>query len=143
MLLGEPARTAGDLNFSLFGIPVRVHPFFWLITLFLGPIRSQRPDILYAVLAWILAVFISILIHELGHALVQRAYGYRPWITLYGLGGLASYDPAAVYQPRGSPTVRQILISAAGPGAGFLMQVIGLPWKEFSSIGTVEQRLAI
>jgi stage IV sporulation protein FB len=121
MLLGEPPRSAWDLNFSLFGIPVRVHPLFWLVALVLGPIQSERADIMYAVVAWIVAAFICILVHELGHALVQRAYGYRPWITLYGLGGLASYDPGAVYQPRGSPTVREILISAAGPGAGFLL----------------------
>ena len=42
---------------------------------------------------WLAVVTVSILIHELGHAVAIRYYGYRPWITLYGLGGLASYNP--------------------------------------------------
>ena len=35
-----------------------------------------------SVLTWIIAVFLSILVHELGHALAMRAYGFRPWIVL-------------------------------------------------------------
>src|ERR1043166_8856978 len=62
---------------------------------------------------WVAVVFVSILIHELGHALVARAHGWQPWITLYGMGGLASY------QPTRHDTRSQILISAAGPAAGF------------------------
>ena len=36
MYPGEPARTAWDLNFKLFGIHVRVHPMFWLISILLS-----------------------------------------------------------------------------------------------------------
>jgi stage IV sporulation protein FB len=64
-------------------------------------------------LIWIGVVFVSILVHELGHALAARSYGWQPWITLHGFGGLASYRPT--YR---SP-VAQILISFAGPFAGF------------------------
>ena len=42
MFLQEPSRTEGDLNFRLFGIPVRIHPFFWVIMLLLGPRRADR-----------------------------------------------------------------------------------------------------
>src|SRR4051794_41088064 len=88
MLLGEPAPTQGDLHFRLFGFPVRVHPFFWLTTVIFGmgggPADPQRT------LVWVGIVFVSILAHELGHATMQRFYGGHPWITLYGLGGLAS-----------------------------------------------------
>jgi len=31
MLSGEPCETAADLRFRVFGFPVRVHPWFWLI----------------------------------------------------------------------------------------------------------------
>lgn len=111
MFLAEPPRSQGDLNFSVFGIPVRVHPFFWLVGLLLGIGGTEGDPKLMIV--WLLAVFFSILIHELGHALVARAYGYRPWITLHGMGGLASFDPQNL-TPKQS-----ILISLAGPGAGF------------------------
>ena len=122
MLLGEPAPTQGDLHFSVFGIPVRVHPFFWLIALLLGMnAGGEGESPLIPVLVWIIALFVSILWHELGHALTQRAYGFRPWVVLYGMGGLACYNPAETYRARGSDPSRQILISLAGPGAGFLL----------------------
>ena len=114
MLLGEPPRTQADLNFSLLGIPVRVHPLFWLVALLLGRNLGDAGS----VLSWIVAVFLSILIHELGHAAVMRAYGFHPWITLYGFGGLASYDHGNAYRSKGSQPLGQILICLAGPAAG-------------------------
>ena len=124
MLIGEPPSTQADLHFSLFGIPIRVHPFFWLIALLLGPLRDGVREML----VWIVAFFLGILVHELGHAWTMRAYGFRPWITLYGLGGMASYNQAYTQGSRGGGALRQILISAAGPASGFLLAlaVIGL-----------------
>ena len=72
-------------------------------------------------LIWVVAVLISVLIHEMGHALTMRAYGIRPWVTLYGLGGVASYDPA---DARRVNSFGQVLISSAGPGAQFLLAAI-------------------
>jgi stage IV sporulation protein FB len=122
VLLGEPSPTPYDLNFSLFGIPVRVHPFFWLAGLLLGP-RSGGPPV---ILLWMLAFFIGILCHELGHALVMRSRGDWPWITLYGLGGLASSNRQPGYAEGNSDAWRQIFISAAGPLAGFLVAVLAV-----------------
>ena len=67
---------------------MRIHPFFWIIVLILGLDFDRRtpPE---EVIGWILAVLVSILIHELGHAVVQRRYGGHPRIILYGLGGMA------------------------------------------------------
>ena len=120
VLLGEPPRTPYDLNFSLLGIPVRVHPLFWLVTVLLG---YQSGDAA-SVLTWIIAVFVSILVHELGHAVAMRAYGFQPWITLYGLGGLTSYDQSYGSRSAGSGSLGQILISVAGPVAGFLLAAV-------------------
>jgi Zn-dependent protease len=116
MLIGDPAPTQGDLHFSVLGIPVRVHPFFWLIALMLG-LNSQDAG---ALIVWVIAVFIGVLVHEMGHALVMRRFGFAPWITLYGLGGMASYNPGG-YGARSVGTWGQVLISAAGPLAGFLL----------------------
>jgi Zn-dependent protease len=106
----EPPQTHYDLRFRLFGIPVRVHPFFWLTTLMMG-YRLREPTLM---LIWVGVVFVSILIHELGHAFAALWYGWPPRITLHGFGGLASYRPTH-HDMRS-----QIIISAAGPGAGFL-----------------------
>ena len=52
----EPQPTRYDLNFHLFGFPVRIHPFFWLLTVFLGA-NFGGP----ALVLWVLAVTFSIL----------------------------------------------------------------------------------
>lgn len=120
MSWGEPSRSPYDLNFSLIGIPVRVHPMFWLVTLLLG---MNSPTLAF-LLVWIAAVFVSILIHELGHALAMRAYGFYPWITLHGLGGLTSHAPGGSYRAAGYSSLGQIAITAAGPVAGFLFAAV-------------------
>lgn len=109
VLFVDPPRTQFDLNFSLLGIPVRVHPLFWLVCLVLGGDRDVGNA-----LRWVGVVFVSILVHEMGHALVARNYGANPWITLYGFGGLASYRGAR------TDTKSSIAITLAGPMAGFL-----------------------
>lgn len=119
MILSEPPRTRYDLNFSLLGIPVRVHPLFWLVALLLGVHGNEAPQL---IIIWVAAVFVSIVVHEMGHAFAARSYGWEPWITLHGFGGLASYRPT--YRT----PVGQIVISLAGPGAGFLFAalIVGL-----------------
>jgi len=121
VLLGEPERTGADLNFSLGPIPVRIHPFFWLIGILFGLGNAQGPDALKLMLIWLIAFFVSILFHELGHAVLMLLYGFRPRITLYGLGGLTSRGEFGGYGSRRISAGGEILISAAGPAAGFLL----------------------
>jgi len=111
VIIGEPPRTQADLNFHAFGIPIRIHPMFWVLTLLLG-MRYPEPEVL---LAWLLAVLISILIHELGHAMAFRYYGVASYIVLYSFGGLA-----IPMQEYGRPKLNHIVISAAGPAAQLL-----------------------
>lgn len=118
-MLGEPPRTQWDLHFNLFGFPVRVHPLFWVVAALLG-VRSSDG---LSLIMWMVAVFVAVLLHELGHAVVMRSFGFHPWITLYGMGGLASYHPGSS-SARGNRPGAQILISAAGPLAGFLLAAV-------------------
>ena len=144
MFLLEPQRTQFDLNFRIGDIPVRIHPFFWLVTLILfasGGMSEANAPMLLAI--WVGVVFFSILIHELGHAVVMRYYGDHPSVVLYSFGGLAIpggeggggfYDTGWRPRPRLTP-IRKIQISFAGPLAGFLVagatlvlcQVAGVP----------------
>lgn len=127
MILTQPSPTQADLHFRIADIPVRVHPFFWVVALLLGPREPAK------VLVWVVAMFVSILVHELGHAVLQRRYGGRPRIVLYSFGGLAIGEGV-----RANPW-QQILISLAGPFAGFLLAGLlavmlwasghGLAWK--------------
>lgn len=112
LLLGHVQETPYDLRFSIFGIPVRVHPLFWAAAAFFTW-KEQQLDL---VLVGIGCVFVSILVHELGHALTAMKFGWPPHIVLYYLGGYASYTPSYGHTPQ-----RSILISLAGPGAGFVL----------------------
>lgn len=113
-MLVEPERTAYDLRFRLLGFPVRVHPWFWIVTILLNgdSLLKIGPQFL---LIWVAVVFVSILVHELGHALAFRRFGERAEIVLYAFGGLAI--PQGVVSGRW----RRIVVSLAGPFAGFIL----------------------
>lgn len=112
------SSTRFDLNFSIASIPVRVHPLFWVIALLLGS-GSSNPLL---ILIWIAAVFISILIHELGHAFAFRRFGISSRILLHFSGGLTIPEAAAWgsgYASVGLTPNQHIFVSLAGPFAGF------------------------
>ena len=123
MLLGEPARTDWDWNFQLLGIRIRIHPLFWAIAALLG-IQSVEQNFAWLLL-WISAVFISIVVHELGHSLCFRYYRINSHIVLYHFGGLAIPDSyqAAGYGSQLKPG-QQLAISAAGPAAQLALAFI-------------------
>lgn len=121
-LLSDPPPTPYDLRFGVFGIPVRIHPLFWLAALLTGmPDPNDRNFELPMLLAWVAAFFVAILVHELGHALAMRSHGFRPWVTLHGLGGMAAYDAS---QGRPASLAGRLAIAFAGPGAGFLLAAL-------------------
>jgi len=117
MFAVEPPPTQADLCFRLFDFPVRVNPLFWLVAVFLvmgGGVDVEPVN----ALVWVVVMFVSILIHELGHAFLQRHFGGRSRIVLYSFGGLAIAEDCDD-RPRS-----QILISLGGPFAGFLLAVL-------------------
>jgi Zn-dependent protease len=109
----DPGRSQWDWEFRILGIPVRVHPFFWLVAVILGQ-ESLRLGMQY-LLIWVACLFISILVHEMGHVLAARAFGVNGEIVLYSFGGLAI--PASQMRSRGE----HIMVCFAGPLAGFLL----------------------
>lgn len=116
MFLIEPEPTPYDLRFRLLGIDVRVHPFFWLIAALLGwPFFTAREGGFPWLLIWIGCVFLSILVHEMGHVVVGRWFGSYGHIILYGMGGLA------VGSSQLHKRWQRILVYFAGPGAQFLL----------------------
>lgn len=109
-----------DWNFTLADFPVRVHPSFWIMAVIFGASTFN----LLAILIWVLAVFVSILIHELGHALAFQRFGISSRILLHYAGGLAipdAYHWGGGYASVSLSPNQQILVSLAGPGAGFLL----------------------
>jgi stage IV sporulation protein FB len=137
MLLQEPGQSPYDLRFHLLGFPVRISWSFWLAGVIFGfsLVRSldgalglRSPGMLPLLLLWNLSLLVSILIHELGHALAFRRNGMNASIVLYHFGGLAI--PTSSYSPdrfHGQLTPKQdIWISFAGPLAQLVSAVIVL-----------------
>lgn len=117
------------VEFRLFGIPVTVMPIFWLtlglIGLMIGAdLRDSQGWLVIAL--FVLAGFISILIHELGHALMIRRYQLPTKIVLAAFGGYAVY-PAGMLN-----RLQSFLVTAAGPGLQLL--AAGLTWYGLSFI---------
>ncbi len=123
LLFQVPPPTRYDLNFRLAGFPVRVHPLFWLIAVLLGYSSGN----ILQILIWVLVVFVSILIHELGHALAFRRYGLSSQIVLHFAGGL-TIPESTLWGSRWANVAlgpnQNIFISLAGPGAGFLFAAL-------------------
>jgi stage IV sporulation protein FB len=112
MLLGSPDHTAYDLRFRVLGIPVRVHPLFWLVMVL---ISGQSKD-LKAAAVFVGCAFISVLIHELGHGLSSRVVGNEPvGIVLYAMGGYCQF------MPRAQTPGQRLFVLLMGPGAGFAL----------------------
>ncbi|MGE9267156.1 MAG: site-2 protease family protein [Verrucomicrobiales bacterium] len=109
------------IEFRLFGIPVTVQPFHWLILALFGfqwAGVGNREGLLIVAL-FILAGFISILVHEIGHALTGRKFGAgNPEIVLHGMGGVAIF-PRAHFSRKES-----FLMTAAGPGIQIVLGLI-------------------
>jgi membrane-associated protease RseP (regulator of RpoE activity) len=105
------SETPYDLRFRFLGVPVRIHPIFWLISAALGWHDHDIP----LTLLWVVCVLVSILVHEFGHALANKAFHSRPWIVLWGLGGLCYSDGE-----RQTP-MQRLAVILAGPGAGFVL----------------------
>lgn len=103
------------LRFTLFGFPILIHWMFWLNTALMGGAMSaSSPEQFRSLLAWVVAVLLSILIHELGHALAMRNFGdRRVGIVLYAFGGLAQGSQLRTRR-------ENLLVSAAGPGLQIL-----------------------
>ncbi len=83
------------------------------------------------------------LLHELGHAAVIRAFGHRPFVILHALGGTTAYSAqttspeapsteAGVITPvlaparKGPHPAAKLFISLSGPVAGFVFAALSL-----------------
>ncbi|HUP70035.1 MAG TPA: site-2 protease family protein [Acidimicrobiales bacterium] len=92
------------------GIPIRVDPSFLLLSVFMGLTGGRGVE---GAAVWVIVVGISILVHELGHALTFRAFGVSSSVLLYAMGGLTVPEQGPRLRPG-----QDVLVSLAGPGVG-------------------------
>jgi Zn-dependent protease len=114
-------QTRRMIRFSIFGIPVLVHPFFWVtLALIGGALNASSPAAILGICLFLIAGFISILVHELGHALMAMKFGARSEIVLQAFGGYAAYSGARLSRPQ------SFVITAAGPAVQILLGILVL-----------------
>ncbi len=101
------AGTMGSIR--LLGVPVRFHFTFILLLVFLVVmgLGNKQSGLIFAL--YILALFASVLLHELGHAWVGRQYGVRTLeIVMFPIGGVARLEK----NPKPN---QELWIALAGP----------------------------
>src|SRR5690606_5766025 len=140
-------KTVYKLPFRLLGIPVHLDISLLLVLPLLAWIIGNDVELfvkvfqldidpsqlmggvtpyLYGLLAAI-GLFLSVLIHELGHSVVGQHYGLKiRRITLWILGGMAQFE--RIPRQRGTEAIMAI----AGPITSFLLG--GLSWLAFHSV---------
>lgn len=106
-----------SFSFNFFGYPVRVDLMFFLLAAMLAGSRSNPQYIL----SWVAVVFVSVLAHEMGHAVIGRSFGLDPRIELTTGGGLTWWQNS-----RPLTYKQDFLISLAGPAVGLCIG--GMVW---------------
>ena len=110
----------------MFRIPITVRGSFLVIAALLG-FSGIRDPVFIA--AWVLIVFISILIHEFGHAFTARSLGAEVAIELNGIGGLTRWSvPASDFGPG-----KRAFVAFSGSAVGVVFG--GIVWAVASQFG--------
>jgi Zn-dependent protease len=113
--------------FRIQGIPLRIHPS-WFVILGLATVGFQQQygaqfagqasvfTLWVLSLSTALLLFVSVLLHELGHSLVAIAHGVKVRsITLFLLGGVATVEREC------STALAALQVAAAGPLVSLLL----------------------
>ncbi|MEM7139897.1 MAG: site-2 protease family protein [Actinomycetota bacterium] len=112
MTAAAPVAGSPGLQFRLAGFPVSIRWSFFLVVAVIGatpPLDAVRLAI------WVGVAFVSVMLHELGHAVAAHRLGADPSIELYGMGGLTRWSGV-------DPSRTQMIgVTLAGPGAGLIV----------------------
>ncbi len=126
-----------------FGIPVYVSPYWFLIAGLFIVVYAQNlalsvhGSLRYVVAAaFVVLLYLSVLVHELSHSVVARGFGLPVRrILLYPLGGVSEIER----EPE-TPG-RELLVSAAGPVLSLLLAAAGYGLIRVVPAGTIASAL--
>lgn len=112
----QEKATPWILRFSIFRVPVTIHPMSWVVLAILGGAFGVEDDgDLLRVLVFVVAAMLVLLVHEFGHALVGRLTGgLVEKVEIAGMGGTTHFGVLP------STRVGFILMVLAGPLASLL-----------------------
>ncbi|MCX8079822.1 MAG: site-2 protease family protein [Bacteroidia bacterium] len=113
----------GTLNIArVAGIPVKIHWTFLLLIAYIffsNYLSGKASDQIIWTLLFILSIFLTVFLHELGHAAMARVFGIRTHdITILPIGGVArlSEIPTKPFE--------EILVSLAGPMVNVILSIV-------------------
>ncbi len=134
--LGRASR-AGIVVARPFGIPVFVSPYWFVIAgVFIVIYANDLSNSLHGNIRFVVAaafvvlLYLSVLVHELSHSVVARGFGLPVRrILLYPLGGISEIDK----EPQ--TPAREFLVSAAGPALSLALGAVGWALEQVVSHG--------
>ena len=112
----------------MFGFPFEIHATFLILLIFIFDSGLS----MLAVALWTVAVLISVVLHELGHAVtVRRFRGNVEGIRIYALGGVT------IWTERGTLIEgwRRFLVAASGSGVGLAIGLVLYGLVELGALG--------
>jgi stage IV sporulation protein FB len=110
------------------GTEVRIHATFVLLLVFFGWQTAVVGGAAAALkmMAFIIAIFTCVLLHEFGHVLAARRYGiHTPDVTLLPIGGIARLER----MPR--EPAHELVVALAGPAVNVVIGLSLLVWHGF------------
>ncbi len=122
------------LRFQIGPVPVAVQPLFWVLALVLGFGYGITG---IAVAIWTGVVFLSVLMHELGHAVTLRGFGYQPAVVLHMIGGFTTWHPQEQLAP-----ARRIVTTLAGPATGFALAAGAWALRTYTPLGESDRLIS-
>lgn len=103
-------------------IPIHIHPLFGFLVILISWMNSNT---FLGVVLWSSVIFISVLLHEFGHALTASYFGQKSQIHLVALGGITQ---------RQGPKLKlwqEFLIVLNGPLTGIILFLLSYASLEF------------
>lgn len=106
-------------------IPISIQPLFWLVAFFIGAMSTA--NIIQTLFA-VVAIAISVLFHEFGHALTAIVFGQKTRIELAAFGGFTYREG------RKLKLWEEFIVVFNGPLAGFIIGVIAWMFYRHAAI---------
>jgi Zn-dependent protease len=121
------------LTVRLLGFPVQIQLTFLLLGFFIVGTGLNA----IGIVLWMATVFLSVLLHELAHAVAARWFGARVHsITIHAFGGVTMWSESTV-PVRGW---KRFVVAAAGSGVGLVLGLVLYQFVRMGLFGTVAER---